>query len=635
MSPMVERRSVPRLAENLFAKLAVYIKRGEFTPFLGAGASSLREANQVAPPWNRVLENIGAIMPHLKTKEGQHFLSSFAAQRLTLSAKDLEQELIAASAKNLGDESSFHKNGLLHLQVELINATVRLTEYFGRVFSDETPPIRELASCSVPFDPADLNGADAIKQLLKAAAIAHDLLDDASGKRESPFLLRSKGTERPIEGRSIELQRIYEKILILLVTLLGDKRDLYGSELERHKFGERLPIPDEVDEGQIADFGRLRFDALHWMSELIWYTLRYWIPCYPTTAELAFELSLRVPKAPPRRPELAQAAQALENEYAGSQDGSLTDEMAHIVRYCERYQESEPESVVGTSAFYCSIALAMSYQFELYIESPNDDFELEETDGDAGERRNGEATVPLVFSTNFDNALERVFDRHDIGYHVVYPMIAEGSRNETVPVGWRMKTCYPESAQKEPSYSRWDGMPPAKPTGSPKPGQLIGPMILKLHGAPCIKDNRPGYKHWLVLSETGYLEALATASHVPDWVLQQLGHKINSRRALWFLGYSMSDWNVRLRLFEHCMGGTQSFRGTVDREGDVYRRALLLTEKIHVEQWYADLSFLPQRILELFARDQTRDLTAGNVKLTELVKELQRLLADLEKRRRR
>src|SRR5262249_50695229 len=161
-----------------------------------------------------------------------------------------------------------------------------------------------------------------------------------------------------------------------------------------------------------------------------------------------------------------------------------------------------------------------------------------------------------------------------------------------------------------PSYLDWVG-DHKPPTGPPKPGQLIGPMVLKLHGAPCIKDSKPGFKHWLVLSETGYLEALATASHVPTWVLTQLGQNSFSRRALWFLGYSMSDWNVRLRLFEHCRGGMQSFRGTVDREGDVYRRALLLTEKIHVEQWYADLSFLPQRILELFARDQTKDLTRG------------------------
>jgi hypothetical protein len=160
-------------------------------------------------------------------------------------------------------------------------------------------------------------------------------------------------------------------------------------------------------------------------------------------------------------------------------------------------------------------------------------------------------------------------------------------------------------------------------------------MILKIHGAPCIKESEPRFRHWLVLSETGYLEALATASNMPPWIKLQLGQGILSRRALWFLGYSMSDWNVRLRLFEHCMSGTQSFRGTVDREADVYRRALLLTEKIHVEQWYADLSFLPQRILELFAIDQTRDVTGGTDKIAELVRELQRLLGHLEKRRRR
>lgn len=628
MSSLAERKQIPRPADDFFSKLSSSIKKGEFTPFLGAGASSLRQPGDVADPWNQVLQSILAINSHLKTKESQQFVSSFVGQRLGIASDEFDQELLRLSNEqgNSGDgESVFYKNGLIRLQVELINGTVRLTEYFGRVFSAETPPIWELASCSVPFDPAALDGADAINQLLKAAAIAQDLQGEPDEKRESPFLRHYRSI-----ARSLEIKRLHEKLLTLIATLLGDKRDLYEAELDRHKLGEKLPIPEDVNAGLTSDFGRLRFDALHWMSELVWYTLRYWIPCYPTTAELAFELSLRVPKAPPRRAELAQAAQALENEYSASKKGSLAEDMDNIVRYCEHYQEDVPESVVGGSAFYYAIATALAYQFDLYKEQSLND----ELESDDMERRSGAPTVPLAFSTNFDHALERVFERHDIGYHVVYPVIADGPRDGDVPIVWRLKTCYPESQRKTSIDTRWVNVPD-QPTVPPRPGQFIGPMILKIHGAPCIKESESRFKHWLVLSETGYLEALATASNMPQWIKQQLGQGTLSRRALWFLGYSMSDWNVRLRLFEHCMSGTQSFRGTVDREADVYRRALLLTEKIHVEQWYADLSFLPQRILELFAIDQTRDVTGGTDKVAELVRELQRLLGRLEKRRRR
>src|SRR6185295_2505282 len=571
------------------------------------------------PPWHQMLQTLTEIAAQLQTTEGVRFIRSFAAQRLWLSDRQLDKELPLVIQPTGGAaaraDSVFHRNGLIHLQVELINATVRLTEYFGSHFSQETPSIHDLASCSVPFDPSGQGAADAVQQLFKAAAIAQDLqTENEAKKRESPFLRYYVGV-----SRSLEIQRIHEKLVTLIATILGDHHQRYVAEFARHRLGEELPIPTDVAAGRVSDFGRLRLDAVQWMSELVWYTLRYWIPCYPTTAELAFELSLRVANAPARRAELAQAAQALENEHSttkGKNSSSLATEMATVIKYCENYQREVPESVAGTLAFYYSIAAALQYQYDLYKERCQADDE--QADGD-GEEFGGPPTVPLVFSTNFDNALERVFEAYDIGYHVVYPT----SRKGGIPV-WRLRTCYPESANKTPIDIKWNDVwvdVPKPPTAPPKAGQLIGPLILKIHGAPCLKEAEAGYGHWLVLSEAGYLDALATASNMPDWIKKQLGEQTMSRRSLWFLGYSMSDWNVRLRLFEHCKTGNKGFRGAVDREADIYRTALLVNENLHVEQWVADLSHLPQRLLKLF-RIERLPVSEKVLNLVEKVQEL-------------
>ena len=622
-------RQVPRALHGLYEKLCSAIKEGQFTPFLGAGASSVREVKLSAFPWKQVMATISEIATHLQLRESLHYVRIFAAQRLGLLGLSYE-ELQKAFEENSSTESSvFHRNGLIDLQVELIHATVRLMEYFGNNFAQETPSLHELSSCSVPFDPAALEADESIRQLkavevdsisreahaailqlFKVASIARELRDEKPEKRESPFLRSYKNVTR-----SIDIQRIHEKIVTLIVTLLGYQRESYSAELARHKLGDKLPIPVDVDNGDTSDFGRLRLDAVQWMSELLWYTIRYWVPCYPTTAELAFELSLKVGKAPARRAELAQAAQALENEYLSNKEGSLADDMAALIRYCEHYQRDVPESIALTSAFHYGIVTALQHQFDRYRTKCLADPDL---DSD---------TVPIVFTTNFDNALEQVFKENDLGYHVLYPTIGATGRSVAVngdvakPV-WRIRTYFPDS--EESTDDEWDvvGLP-KPPTASSGPGEFIGPLVLKIHGAPLLRlKPESRFKHWLVLSEADYLQALATASNMPGWVKEQLGEEVKSQRYLWFLGYSISDWNVRLRLFEHCKKGTHGLRGVVDREADPYRTALLANKNINVEQWIADLSLLPQQILDLFVIDRPQCTT----EVSALVQKLEKLL---------
>ena len=613
--------AISRPVKDFFDNLAKAIRKGHFTPFLGAGASSLRAKQTIlsAPPWNQVMKTLVAIASHLKTERSLLFIRSFASQRLRLSDDQLDQEL------PLPDDSTeerpnrvdpiFRKNALVQLQTELILATVRLTDYFGTRFSQETPSIHDLASCSVPFEPKVTEADDAVRQLLKAAAIAQDLQTESAEKRESPFLRHYPGVRR-----TLEIQRLYEKLLTLIVILLGDHQKTYDAELTRYRLGSDLPVPAELWAGGTADLGRLRLDAVQWMSELMWYTLRYWIPCYPTTAELAFELSLKVSNAPPRRAELAQAAQALENQLEESDSGALPVEMANVIAYCEEYQRDFPESARSIKAFYYAIAAAMQHQYDLFAKRATSDPMALYRNGPAHGVKGTEnlPAVPIVFTTNFDNALESIFMDNDIGYHIVFPTVG-GGKNEN-PLWW-LRTCHAKSQRTSVPDERWDEIPKTD-AGQPQTGTLIGPIIIKIHGAPCLAKADVKGRHWLVLSEAGYLQALASAANMPLWFSQQLGAGVESHRSLWFLGYSMSDWNVRLRLFEHCKEGNKGFRSAVDREADIYRTALLLDENIRVEPWVADLDLLPRRLLHMFTN---RDLHKGE-KVVELVEKLQKLL---------
>jgi hypothetical protein len=137
------------------------------------------------------------------------------------------------------------------------------------------------------------------------------------------------------------------------------------------------------------------------------------------------------------------------------------------------------------------------------------------------------------------------------------------------------------------------------------PGELVGPVIVKLHGSP-LDPVRSGQEHWLVLSETGYLEAMdSTLNPLPDWVEKQLkGSPNGPGRSLWFLGYSVSDWNIRLRLYEHLRYSRDASpkleKSVIDRRLDWFRRAIF--SNLDIKVYVGDLTGLPDIIRDALKR---------------------------------
>jgi len=256
----------------------------------------------------------------------------------------------------------------------------------------------------------------------------------------------------------------------------------------------------------------------------------------------------------------------------------------------------------------------MQHQYERYCVAPKVEETADYWSRGAGEgvgerkiqkRVDGDGALqPLILTTNFDRGLENALTKFGIGYHVLFPV----RLGENSPVEWLLRTYY-DRERKEKSGSVFEDRTwlEACSQGEEPTFEIVGPIIVKLHGAPC---EPPGslvsFKHWIVLSELGYLQALEESRQLP-WITQQMnspakGRNTNAHRSLWFLGHSIADWNVRLRLYRDCYSREgrirQGRRSTVDRDRDVFRYAIL--KNLEVVRYIGDLTGLPgiiQRVL--------------------------------------
>lgn len=157
---------------------------------------------------------------------------------------------------------------------------------------------------------------------------------------------------------------------------------------------------------------------------------------------------------------------------------------------------------------------------------------------------------------------------------------------------WILRTVGPDGAlpkaweeRELPSYIILD-----RSCSSP-PLRFLGPLVVKLHGSPlddefCAGDAQRGqvlceqkvdadlsikhdelsrdneimdFRHFLVLPEINYLRSLFSyRESIPQWLWEGLTNPRPSRQepfAIWFLGYSVRDWNIRLQLYSQGLYG--------------------------------------------------------------------------------
>ncbi|HXO43101.1 MAG TPA: SIR2 family protein [Thermoanaerobaculia bacterium] len=546
------------------------VVQGRFTPFLGAGASSLRppETDLETEPWHSIWISVLAIRGGLQTPSQLHYLQSFAEQRLRIGKAAKRQlegtpeqmlEAVAGAEANAGEESPLPK-----FQRTLVRLAAEMGVVFGKAFAESYTAVGLLGDLAVKINPEDKKHEDLIAALL----LAVDLAANLPGNPYPPgAILRGKS-----DPPTLQQDRIYERLLMLARQLVNsslwdsDKnkewRDRHHARIEQ--LGKNLGQPTA---GEVT----IRGEMLEWLPDLLWYTLRFWTPLLPTTSEMAFELALRANLAPPKKADLAQAAEALNLLPA-----ALAKAINDWFRYC--HERRDP-----LTSFHLAIAAALQRSHDLY------DSRQQERNRSSNSADSLAANPPaVVFTTNFDKCVEAVFKTLDITHHVVFPV---RPRN-TTKVKWRLTTSFASDDEHrgEGDYDLEDQLEI----------EVRGPIIVKLHGSPL--DPAGNAEHWLVLSEHGYLEALLERN-LPPWLDRQLaaqgaeGGEQRPNRSLWFLGYSISDWNVRLRLYVHLrQSQVNPLKHAIDRSWDLFRMTIL--KRLGVGVFVGDLqSRLPGMIL--------------------------------------
>ena len=322
--------------------------------------------------------------------------------------------------------------------------------------------------------------------------------------------------------------------------------------------------------------------TLAWLVQLLWHLCRYDDPLLPTSQELAFRLTLKLNYPKPIVGDLAQVAELIEADCgSGNQDPELPEAVNEVIRSWISFCHNK----AGTNVTDCYSALANA---------------VGRTCGakDATDNRTSQEVLrkyPLVFTTNYDESIERALCYATVrewdAVHVLFPICCcspSGATKSTLPpdlcppegtsrpvrqVAWACQTrqC---NAMREQTVTKIFWQPgDANQAGRSGSSSLNlvdhlkrrleypGPVVLHLHGAPTIAldelrnangDLRSAseteqWHHMTLITETGYVQVLAEARS-RDMPLAALS-QVQADFGLWFLGYSLSDWNIRSQLY--------------------------------------------------------------------------------------
>jgi len=565
---------------------------GAFVPFVGAGASSLRWVRRVDngswerdpemhPNWGLIQRRVESLGAHLPASAGD------------VISKERGYLLRVASEHSLDDMAflespTSEQTPLQVLQVNLCRLGGMLWEVFGSVVAHVHEGASLSQGGSVPLSSVEPGVRSSLEEGFRNIMQAIPFKEDEASPSLYPHNIAVKvaGLAHAILGR---------RGFLALADESTGQSDIH----------ELMMTFAASSAGRASD-ERLSTDQIEWLGELLWYTLRFDVPLYPTTQELAFELSLiATPIRPPSGP-LEQAAQVLLKDLPQT---GLVDLIAKRFGFFDTGYSSSPIEL------YFQIGRALRFQFDYFslrlkarrdgVLDPNDTQTL---------------LPPLVITTNYDSALETVLRLWGSSYHVVYPLTS--GEGDNPDIRWAVKTYESPGARGRYPYltehivllknlsesETYVPGPNSVVTAFPDGDSLIGPLILKLHGSPSDASTavfmdqheqkgqdiqRRQLQHFLVLSEKFYLESLLEARRgaVPSFLHIYLTELAQNRGALWFLGYSLSDWPVRVQMYRRVRKDSQGKVATVAvfPTIDQFRRALLVDE-LHVDPIAGDLN---------------------------------------------
>jgi hypothetical protein len=505
------------------------IKDGKFVPFLGAGASSLRPRREDLEeyPWNQLLRNLSAVHARVAAESDRRFLLSLVARRLGL--RDLDIEELSPLGQLPQSVEDPRPKDFVRFQAALVQAAAGLTEFLGGQLAEQPGVLTGLGRIEVPFNRTYASADSNLVDLLESLAFALRL--SKKGAIGLPFTDRKHA-----QVRNLQMGPVYRKLLCLCLELLPQDESWPESDLRLHQIAIRtLPATHQQSRGGSP---LVRLDSLQWLLHLIWHTFRFWIPRYPTTAELAFEIFLYDPDAISGTLDLKEIAERV--EYVGSVSELLTE----VLKGCEAADSSDSKRTPASGTLHLAIATSLQVQFESYqrrqevSQDPLDRWRSEEFSPGT----HGLVSLPIALTTNYDRMLELAFRRLGLPYHVLFP-VARDTDFRGALATWCLRSYGPHEPCENVDHL-WQDLS----WNSPQQ-QFLGPLIVKLHGSPLEDLPKGTDRHVIVMSESSYLTALRDDLRLPEWVWVEL-----EQSSIWMMGYSLSDIHIRLWIGDRLRG---------------------------------------------------------------------------------
>lgn len=485
-------------------------KKGGLTPFLGAIASSVKDDRsniQTDMIWGDVIKRINNLKILSKDKIGygknkiDNFFNEFSENH---------------SIKISDETKKVEPNKFDNWRLKLLELIFLFTDSFSEQVS-----IRGVIPTNLLYEINTIKDEQRVFDLIK------ELIEsDISNK-----YLEEKNTQAILFPKT----KINEKLNFLLCRIVkkDDVKKKYPSLFKCKASTNECMFSDQCGKKDITS-GEIR-----WLKELLWWALRFDIPIYPNSSELAHYLSYYIePKKHQdvRDNDLMKVAEVINKKNRNVYDESLVSLFKEI-----RSNRKNIENLESSEISHLLIKNITKYIFS------------------------EDNSNPLVVTTNYDTMVEDAFDIHIMdsfkndekkGYEVIFPVII--SKNQysytSRDIEWICKRCYPNAGESEPKvvYCK---------IRDKKIRENKLPILLKLHGNPTnnIIDIRKGIKkqsisvvmnnirHFMVLTESDYLKSLFLK--LDEYEITDILFGIP--RSYWFLGYSISDWNVRAIIYQN------------------------------------------------------------------------------------
>jgi len=568
--------------ENEWSRISKAIKQGLFTPIIGPGCYEVTEDTREAR--NHLRTRLEWILAKLDDDAGAcDFVRGVVGSNL-----------LSVLHHRLDQIAQPHEDWMLplvDLQTALSKLGASCCRFIGGMMQERPSGFTDVHAVTVSMKSKGYKEVE--EKVTELRNVFFAAVQKASALNHYVQKNHRSGLNKGLGSAGILGQLVILTYSVFHNSLTGDDADDQAREwldenrasvatAERFLRQARTPIAD-----------KLAITQLEWIGDLVWHTIRFEAPMYPSPDELAFQLSVCLGTVmPPKKERMGTMVELTDEELCQRL-------IRKFYRVYDRGRSNERPRLYDVLARALSLSSRGAVKPLAKIHK--------------GTARRGlqdfRKSVTVAISTNFDRELERSLEERHADYHLVIPVfvpnevLGNNGPAEDYSACWMMRTfSWDEDDRREPENVLLSASNQLNEIA------LNGPLLVKLHGSP-LEPLQSGYMHRLWISDRDFIEAMVARDRFWPPGLKELLEA--QERVLCFVGYPLADTGSRLRLSDHLKrekdNRTLYF---VDYPEDPLRHALLKRIRgIKVGLIQAKIDELPQLLLNLL--DQTSDRESG------------------------